>query len=138
MVSNFIEKKITLHEFKVLNKRVIEESGRIFIKQDRGNDLNRSPYFSFNVEIFNCAFTSDGLKFQIQGGNPGVYIDIVFDNLKGVKSPKLKAPEFDVKFIFNANPDFFAYLLYFDGMCITYNIEPNKFNNILNELKPHS
>ena len=135
MVSNFIEKKITLHEFKVLNKRVLEGKGRIFIKQDKGNDLNKSPYFTFNMEIFNCVFNSDGLKFQIQGGNPGVYIDIVFDILKGVKLHALKAPEFNVKFIFNANPDFFAYLLYFDGMCITYNIEPSKFNNILNDLK---
>ncbi|MBU3145113.1 hypothetical protein [Clostridium sp. CF012] len=134
MVSNFIEKKITLHEFKALNKKVLEEKGRIFIKQDRGNDLKKSPYFSFNMEIFNCSFNSDGLKFQIQGGNPGVYIDIVFDILKGVKIPILKAPAFDVKFIFNANPDFFAYLLCFDGICITYNIEPSKFNNILNDL----
>lgn len=135
MVSNFIEKKITLHDFKALNKRVLEEKGRIFIKQDRGNDLKKNPYFTFNMEIFNCVFNSDGLKFQIQGGNPGVYIDIVFDILKGAKLPILKAPEFDVKFIFNANPDFFAYLLYFDGMCITYNIEPSKFSNIINDLK---
>jgi len=136
MVSNFIEKKITLHEFKVLNKKVLEEKGRIFIKQDRGNSSNKYPYFSFNVEIFNCVFNSDGLKFQIQGGNPGVYIDIVFDTLNGVKSPSLKSPEFDVKFAFNANPDSFAYLLYFEGICITYIIEPSKFNNILNDLKP--
>lgn len=134
MLSNFIEKKITLHEFKAINKRVLEEKGRIFIKQDRGNDLNKNPYFCFNMEIFNCDFNSDGLKFQIQGGNPGVYIDIVFDMLKGAKSSILKAPAFDVKFIFNANPDFFAYLLHFDGMCITYNMEPSKFNNILNNL----
>jgi len=136
MVSNFIEKKITLHEFKVINKRVLEEKGRIFIKQDRGNDLNKSPYFTFDMEIFNCVFNSDGLKFQIQGGNPGVYIDIAFDFLKGVKLHALKAPGFNAKFIFNANPDFFAYLLYFDNMCITYNIEPSKFDNILNDLKP--
>ena len=135
MLSNLIEKKITLHEFKALNKRVLEENGRIFIKQDRGNDLNKNPYFSFDIEIFNCDFNSDGLKFQIQGGNPGVYIDIIFDILKGVKVPSLKAPKFDVKFIFNANPDAFAYLLHFDGMCIKYNIEPSKFNNILNNLK---
>jgi len=134
MVSNFIEKKITLHGFKNLNKRVLEEKGRIFIKQDKGNNLNRSPYFTFNMEIFNCIFNSDGLKFQIQGGNPGVYIDIVFDILKVAKSSSLKATEFNAKFIFNANPDFFAYLLYFDGICITYNMEPSKFNSILNDL----
>lgn len=135
MLSNLIEKKITLHEFKVLNKKVLEEKGRIFIKQDKDNCSNKSPYFTFNLEIFNCSFNSDGLKFLIQGGNPGVYIDVVFDILKGVRVPTLKAPELDVKFIFNADPDFFAYLLYFDGMCITYNIEPDKFNNILNNLK---
>ena len=82
MVSNSIEMKMTLHEFKVLNKKVLEEKGRIFIKQDRSNALNKNPYFSFNIEIFNCSFNSDGLKFQIQGGYPGVYIDIVFDILK--------------------------------------------------------
>lgn len=135
MLSNFIEKKITLHEFKVINKRVLEEKGRIFIKQDRDNCLNKNPYFRFEMEIFNCVFNSDGIKFQIQGGNPGVYIDIVFDVLKGAKSHSLKAPVYNVKFIFNANPDSFAYLLYFDGMCITYNIEPSKFINILNDLK---
>ncbi|HEY5587796.1 MAG TPA: hypothetical protein VIK86_02445 [Candidatus Paceibacterota bacterium] len=134
MVSNFIEKKMTLHGFKVINKRVLEEKGRIFIRQDRGNDLNKNPCFIFNIEIFNCSFNSDGLKFQIQGGDPGVYIDIVFDILKGAKSHMLKSPEFNFKFIFNANPDSFAYLLYFDGMCIIYNIEPSKFENILNDL----
>ena len=135
MVSNSIEMKMTLHEFKVLNKKVLEEKGRIFIKQDRGNALNKNPYFSFNIEIFNCSFNSDGLKFQVQGGYPGVYIDIVFDILKGVKLPILKAPVFDAKFIFNANPDSFEYLLYFDGMCIRYIIEPSNFKNILNDLK---
>jgi hypothetical protein len=135
MVSNFIERKMTLHEFKVLNKRVLEEKGRIFIIQDRGNDSNKNPYFRFDIEIFNCVFNSDGLKFQIQGGCPGVYIDIVFDIFKGAKLHDLKVPEFDVKFIFNANPDSFAYLLYFDGMSIRYNIEPSKFENIINDLK---
>lgn len=134
MVSNHIERKITLHEFKLLNKKVLEEKGRIFISQNKGNDLNKSPYFSFEVEIFNCTFNSDGLKFQIQGGNPGVYIDIVFDIFKGAKS-HLKASEFDVNFIFNANPDSFAYLLHFDGLSIKYNIEPSKFEEILKNLK---
>ena len=135
MVSNFIERKMTLHEFKVLNKQVLWGKGRIFIGQDRGNDFRENPYFSFNIEIFNCIFNSDGLKFQIQGGCPGVYIDIVFDALKAVKSTSLKAAEFNFKFTFNANPDSFSYTLHFDGMCIIYNIEPDKFEKILNDLK---
>ncbi|MGH4117450.1 hypothetical protein [Clostridium sp.] len=135
MVSNCIERKMTLHEFKVLNKQILWEKGRIFIRQDRGNDPSKNPYFSFNIEIFNCVFNSDGLKFQIQGGCPGVYIDIVFDISKGVKLSSLKAPEFNFKFIFNANPDSFSYSLYFDGMCIIYNIEPSKFEKILEDLK---
>ena len=135
MVSNFIERKMTLHEFKVLNKQVLWEKGRIFIRQDRGNNLNKNPYFIFNIEIFNCDFNSDGLKFQIQGGCPGVYIDIVFDALKSDKLPSLKAPEYNFRFVFNANPDSFSYTLHFDGMRIIYNIEPGKFEKILNDLK---
>ncbi|MEK6265068.1 MAG: hypothetical protein N2B06_09945 [Clostridium sp.] len=135
MISNSIEKKMTLHEFKVLNKQILWEKGRIFIRQDKGNDFRKNPYFSFNIEIFNCIFNSDGLKFQIQGGCPGVYIDIVFDALKAVKLPSLRAPEFNFKFIFNANPDSFSYTIHFDGMCIIYNIEPDKFEKILNNLK---
>ncbi|MBU3112695.1 hypothetical protein [Clostridium lacusfryxellense] len=135
MVLESIERKITVYELNIITKKVLEKKGQIYIRQDIGKDLNKNPYFTFNIEVINCIYSLDTLHFQIQEGYPGVYIDIVFNILKEVKPPIFKSPEVDVKFIYNNNPDSCSYLLYFEGICISFNIEPIKFESILSDLK---
>lgn len=123
MLSNLIKKRMSVDEIKVLITRVLKEEGKIFIQKHKNINSNKSPFFSFNIEVYTCeSHTSpNDIQFQIQGG----YINMRFDTYK--------ESSYDIEL--ELNEDKSGYWLNLDGMSIFYQIEQSKFENILDNLK---
>lgn len=123
MLPNLIKRRMSVDEIRVLIKRILEEKGRIFIQKHKNINSNKSPFFSFNIEVYTCKphTSPNNIQFEIQGG----YINMRFDHSK--------ESGYDIELELNEDKD--GYWLNLDGMSIFYKIEQIKFENILNNLK---
>jgi len=123
MLPNLIKRKMSVDEIRVLIKMVLEERGQIFIRKHKNINSPKSPFFTFNIEVYTCVSHTipNNIQFQIQGG----YMNMEFDNCK--------ESGYDIELELNKAKD--GYWLNLDGMSILYKIEKSKFKNILNNLK---
>ena len=124
MVSYLIERKMTVKEFEVLGKKVLEEKGQITIKDHRGMDSKAIPYLDLSIEVIDCFASLNSIRFSVNDGKRS-YMDIKFDDTSGSES------ELDIQFEFNSK----GYCVHFGTLFIVYDIKPYRFEYILNNIK---
>lgn len=120
---SIIKKKITIDEFSLLVRDVLECNGDVYIYQGKSSDSSQNPYFSFGLKVKSCISTNLGIQFDLQEGHI----------LLNFKFPPSDA--YQIEFIYDDDDGNSGYWVHFGIISIFFSMSPSNFCHLVEALE---